>query len=193
VIGGLSEGGYGALNVALHHLDAFSGAQSWSGYFEQTATGAFTGASPARLRADSPLAEIPGVAAQIRGQGFRAWLYQGRTDFTAAWRITTFGAALAQAGADVRVGFFRGGHDWGLWRAQVPRMLGAASRWFARDPASTRPALVQVGHPLAPGVLHRILYDPRRHCLIRHPPPGFKFPHYCDAIRAAHGLGAHSP
>jgi enterochelin esterase-like enzyme len=33
---GLSAGGYGAVLVALHHLDRFSVVESWSGYFHAT-------------------------------------------------------------------------------------------------------------------------------------------------------------
>ena len=33
---GLSAGGYGAVLVALHHLDRFSVVESWSGYFHPT-------------------------------------------------------------------------------------------------------------------------------------------------------------
>jgi S-formylglutathione hydrolase FrmB len=148
VIAGLSEGGYGALNIALHHLGAFAGAESWSGYFQQTPTLPFTGASPTTLRANSPLDEIRTDAAAIRRHGFRAWVYQGLSDRqTAPAREVQFTRRLAASGADVHFGFFPGGHDWGLWRAQVPRMLGAASRWFSTPPGRSRPALVDANRP----------------------------------------------
>ncbi|TMM04423.1 MAG: esterase family protein [Actinobacteria bacterium] len=179
-LAGLSEGGYGALNITLHHLHVFSVAQSWSGYFDQTPTEPFIGASDAQLLANSPSAEVPLKARAIRRLGLRAWLYQGRTDFTAPWRIRHFAAELHSAGADVHYGFFPGGHDWGLWRAQVPRMLVAASRWFGRSPRlARRSELARVGHALPHSVWHRLLFNPRRRCAIRHPPPGFKFPSYC--------------
>jgi enterochelin esterase-like enzyme len=149
-IAGLSEGGYGALNIALHHLDAFSIAESWSGYFQQTPTQAFTGASPAFLRANSPVDEVPRLVPPIRRLGFRAWLYQGLSDPAPAQRLTQFGRRLAGAGAAVRFGFFPGAHDWGLWRAQVPRMLQAVSDWFGRSPERTRPSLAEVGAPPPP-------------------------------------------
>src|SRR4051795_5015676 len=57
-IGGDSEGGYGPVNVALHHLDVFSVIQGWSAYFTQTPTGPFTGAPAATLRANSPAAYV---------------------------------------------------------------------------------------------------------------------------------------
>ena len=183
-IAGLSEGGYGALNVALHHLELFSAVESWSGYFNQTPTGPFAGAALATVRANSPAAYVPRLAPRIRHLGFRAWLYQGKTDFTAPWRIRRFGFELHRAGADVHVGFFPGGHDWELWRAQVPRMLLAAGSWFSHAPRTDRGHFVQLGHRLPHAVLHRILFNPRRHCLIRHPPPGFKLPSYCAAYRA---------
>jgi enterochelin esterase-like enzyme len=146
-IAGLSEGGYGALNIALHHVAAFSIAESWSGYFRQTPTQAFTGASLAALRANSPLDEVPRLAPEIRRLGFRAWLYQGLSDPAAPSDLIQFSRRLAAAGAAVRFGFFPGGHDWGLWRAEVPRMLRAASDWFGRPPARTRPGLLEVGAP----------------------------------------------
>lgn len=145
VIAGLSEGGYGALNIALHHLGAFSGAQSWSGYFVQTPTQSFTGASRGVLRANSPLDELRALAPAIRRTGFRAWVYQGRSDPAPPSDEIEFSRRLAEAGAAVHFGFFPGAHDWGLWRAQVPRMLVAAGQWFAAPAERTRPSLVEVG------------------------------------------------
>jgi len=179
-IAGLSEGGYGALNVTLHHLRRFSVVESWSGYYDQTPTEPFTGASRAELLANSPSWEVKREAHAIRRLGVRAWVYQGLTDFTAPWRIKRFAAELHRAGADVHYGFFPGGHEWGLWRAQAPRMLIAASRWFATPPQLASLATLEaVGHALPHSVWHRLLFNHKRRCSIRHPPPGFKFPRYC--------------
>ena len=147
VIAGLSEGGYGALNIALHHLSAFSGAQSWSGYFLQTPTQSFTGASTAALRANSPLVEVVRRRRAIRRLGFRAWVYQGYADSAPRAAERRFVRVLAGTGAAVHYGFFPGGHDWGLWRAQIPRMLLAAGHWFATPAGDTRSELVSVGSP----------------------------------------------
>jgi S-formylglutathione hydrolase FrmB len=43
---GLSAGGYGAVSLAMHHLDDFSVIESWSGYFRPT--------NPAGHRGDPP-------------------------------------------------------------------------------------------------------------------------------------------
>jgi len=131
VIGGLSEGAYGAANIALRHLGLFKGFQSWSGYFRETPTGAFAGASPAKVEANSPAAYLPAMAPRIRRSGIDAYIYVGSADHHGLPLARQFEGELAAAGAHVRSGVFPGGHDWGLWRAQLPHMLEVASGWFA--------------------------------------------------------------
>jgi enterochelin esterase-like enzyme len=184
-IAGDSEGAYGALNVALHHLDVFSVTESWSGYFMQTPTSVFSHASPAMLAANSPADYVPSMAPLIHRLGFRAWLYQGHTDSEPAATLVGFSQELHAAGADVRYGFFPGGHDWGLWRAQTPRMLVAASRWFAQRPGA-HAALAGVGHALSPAQLQRVLARRRRHCLALRPGPGVHIYRTCRRYRARH-------
>ncbi len=132
-IGGLSEGGYGALNIALHHLDTFSTVESWSGYFTQTASGPFRGASGAQLRANSPASYAGGLGPRLRRAPLHVFLYGGNRD-----RDTTpmpgFAAGLRAAGADVTYRVYPGGHDWRLWRAQVPQMLRYAGAQIGARP-----------------------------------------------------------
>lgn len=157
-IGGLSEGGYGAINVALHHLALFSVAQSWSGYFRQTATGPFAGASRTVLAANSPALEVRHLRRAIRRLGLRAWVYQGNHDDIAPWRTRAFAHELHAAGGDVRYAIFRGGHDWGLWRREIPRMLRAASGWFGEVPRrGSQTRLYRVAH-------ERFAHGGGRHC-----------------------------
>ena len=137
-LGGLSMGGYGALNVALHHLRTFAVAESWSGYFKQTPTGPFVGLGSIALAKNSPVSYVPSLSSRIRRLGLRAFVYQGMRDDMHPGEIRAFSAELARAGADVRWGFFPGGHGWGLWRHELPRMLQAASHWFAQSPALAR-------------------------------------------------------
>jgi enterochelin esterase-like enzyme len=156
-IAGDSLGGYGAMNVGLHDLGSFSVIESWGGYFTQTPTGVFAGATQAQLDAASPAAYVSSLAPRIRRLGLRAWLFQGRTDsHDDPQLMLDFAAQLRAAGAGVNVGFFPGGHDWGLFRAQMPRMLIAASRWFGERPRSRAPWLRQVGRPLPEQSLLRI-------------------------------------
>jgi enterochelin esterase-like enzyme len=187
-IAGLSEGGYGAINVGLHDLGTFGVVQSWSGYFDQTPTGPFAGLPPATVAANSPARYVGALAPRIRRLGLHVWLYQGLTDFIAPWRIQRFAGQLFDAGADVRFGYFGGGHDWGLWRRQVTRMLVATSRWFA-EPAATaaaRRTIASVGRPLPHALWVKILFDPRRRCTIKHPPRGFHYPRKCKRFWRLH-------
>jgi enterochelin esterase-like enzyme len=155
-LAGDSEGAYGAVNVALHHLGLFSVVESWGGYFTQTPTGVFKGASPATLAANSPASYVASLAPQIRRLGLRAWLFQGRTDPASPALVRGFSLALHRAGADVRLGFFPGGHDWGLFRAQTPHMLAAAGRWFEQRPGG-RTRFAHTGRALSATTLHGIL------------------------------------
>lgn len=121
-IAGNSEGAYGAVNIALRHLDTFSLAQSWSGYFTQTPSGVFAGASPAQLAAASPQAYVGSLRAQIARYPLRAYLYGGRKDPDTR-QLAPFSSALASAGARVTSRIYPGRHDWGLWRARTPGAL----------------------------------------------------------------------
>jgi hypothetical protein len=188
-LAGVSEGAYGALNIGLHHLGAFSVIQSWSGYFTQTPSGPFAGAGPAQIAADSPADYVASLAPEIHRLGLRAWLLQGRTDWRSPILFRDFADTLHAAGADVRYGFFPGGHDWGLWRAQTPRMLIAASRWFSERPGR-EVSLGHVGTALSFAARERIR---AQRCLApltgRH-----RFLHpWCRGYRAALGLPAGLP
>lgn len=133
-LGGVSMGGYGAVNVALNHLQLFSVAESWSGYFTQTATGPYIGASQAQLNAASPTAKLPSRTRLIRRLGLRVWLYQGNHDDVSASAMRAFARQLRKAGAQVRSVVYPGGHNWALWSGQMSRQLQAASEWFAQSP-----------------------------------------------------------
>jgi enterochelin esterase-like enzyme len=133
-LSGLSMGGYGAVNIALHHLKLFSVAESWSGYFTQTPTGPFVHATRAELAAASPAHVVPALAPDIRRRGLRLWLYQGNHDDVPVSAMRAFAREVRGAGATVRADVYRGGHNWGLWRPRVPRALILASAWFAQPP-----------------------------------------------------------
>jgi enterochelin esterase-like enzyme len=145
-IAGLSEGGFGALNISLHNLAQFSVAESWSGYFNEQRAGPFSHEPTSVIRANSPMKYARAIAPAIRRLGYRAWIYQGQLDSNSPAHIRRMSEVLHAAGAEVHYGFFPGGHDWGLWRSQLPRMLIAASDWFATPPHRGSGAISAVGH-----------------------------------------------
>jgi S-formylglutathione hydrolase FrmB len=133
VIAGLSEGGYGAVNIALHHLRDFGGFQSWSGYFLNSArySAVLAGESPEQIAYNSPAELVPKLAPEIRRLGLHAFVYSGRGDHEPGrYQLPGFAAELRRAGADVGAAMYRGAHDWGLWRRQGRHMLELANRWF---------------------------------------------------------------
>jgi enterochelin esterase-like enzyme len=184
-LGGLSEGGFAGLNITLHHLAQFSVAESWSGYFNESRAGPFSNEPDAVIRFNSPAKYVRVVAPAIRRLGYRAWIYQGTLDSNKPAHIRNMSDELHAAGAEVHYGFFPGGHDWGLWRAQLPRMLIAASRWFATSPRSGASGFSHVGRAGSAAAIRRYDIARRHQCLLRRArarragrPPG----HPCQII-----------
>ena len=184
-IAGISEGAYGAVNIGLHHIGLFSVIQSWSGYYKQTPTGPFKGATLAALQANSPADYVAELAPRIQRLGLRVWLLQGQIDWHSPHALVAFAGALHTAGATVRYGFYPGGHDWALWRAQTPRMLIAASHWFSQRPRG--PATFGgSGHAPGSEAVRRRLF--RQSCLAMKVGGPVPIPGGCRAVRTAHGL-----
>jgi enterochelin esterase-like enzyme len=126
-IGGLSEGGYAAINLALHRPGEFGLVESWSGYERADDIRPIFGGRRALLRRNSPLAMLPLVAGEIRARHTYFWLYSGSTD-KLRFQNEEFARELASAGIPSRFRLVPGGHDWSLWRGQAGRALLVASR-----------------------------------------------------------------
>jgi enterochelin esterase-like enzyme len=125
-LAGLSEGGYGALNIGLTDPGEFGVLESWSGYVQADDLKSIFGGRPALLRRNSPIDVLPSVAARLRRAHVYVWLYSGSTD---RFRIQNrrFAALLAQERVPYHYYEVRGGHNWALWRAQSNRALLAAA------------------------------------------------------------------
>jgi enterochelin esterase-like enzyme/drug/metabolite transporter (DMT)-like permease len=133
VIAGLSAGGYGAINIALHHLNVFGSVQVWSGYFSQDRSGVFAAATNAELAYNSPIDYVRTLRAALATYRLRAFLYAGRGD-SASRQILPMARALTGQGAEVRYAIYPGGHDWQLWNAHLDQMLTLAGRDVRRPP-----------------------------------------------------------
>jgi enterochelin esterase-like enzyme len=128
-LAGLSEGGYGALNIGLHHPGEFRVLESWSGYERADNLRSIFGGDPALLTRNSPLQQLPRVAAALREAHTYVWFYSGSTD-RLRHQNAAFAAELARLGVAHRYFEVRGGHNWGLWRGNAARALLAAQRRF---------------------------------------------------------------
>ncbi len=148
VIAGYSMGGYGALNVALHHPSVFGNVQSWSGYFVQTRkfSTVFAHASRAELAYNSPLDYAPRLTRAVTGQyPLRVYMFTGRSDHDGRG-IGKLAAELRRAGVIAGYNRYPGGHDWQVWYSQVDPMMLMASRMVTHPlPVVSRPRFRRAG------------------------------------------------
>lgn len=125
-IAGLSEGGYGALNIALHHPREFAVVESWSGYMRADNIPAIFGGRPALLAYNSPARYLPRVAATLRRNGTYVWFYTGSRDRLLA-QNRAFAAELEQYRIAHRFFVDPGGHTWRIWRGNARAALSVAA------------------------------------------------------------------
>jgi len=126
-LAGLSEGGYGALNIGLHDPREFGVLESWSGYARADDIGTIFGHRRRLLRANSPLDTLAAAAPALRDGHVFVWFYSGSDDRFRP-QNAAFARALAAAGIAHRFRVVRGGHNWALWRGNAADAYLAASR-----------------------------------------------------------------
>jgi S-formylglutathione hydrolase FrmB len=128
-IAGLSMGGFGAVNVALHHPDVFSVIESWSGYFTQTPIGPFAGASRKTLDANSPAKYVSSLASRLAADPMHVLLYSSPTDKLHVQQAP-FASKLRSLRVPVETRLFGGPHNYALWSTQMGLALQFADRWL---------------------------------------------------------------
>jgi enterochelin esterase-like enzyme len=130
-IGGLSEGGYGAINLAMQHPQEFSVVESWSGYERAARNHSIFGRSLAGLELNSPLDRLQPDARVLRRLHTYFWIYTG-TDDSLRGQNEQFARALAKAHVPHRYLELAGGHNWALWRGMAWRSYLTAAQRLAR-------------------------------------------------------------
>jgi enterochelin esterase-like enzyme len=127
-LGGLSEGGYGAINIALHHPSEFGVVESWSGYELADPIRSIFGGEARLLDHNSPLLELPKLARALRRANTYFWFYVGSSDGRRLQRQNAaFAAELGRERILHRYFVVRGGHTWGVWRGHGDGALLAAA------------------------------------------------------------------
>ena len=130
-IAGLSEGGYGALNIALHHPGEFQVVESWSGYMQADNIPSIFAGRPSLLAYNSPSVYMPRVAATLRRRHVYVWFYTGSKD-TLRSQNEAFARELERYRIPHRFFVDSGGHTWRIWRANAAASLLAAQRGLGR-------------------------------------------------------------
>ncbi len=126
-IGGLSEGGYGAINIAIHHPGEFGLVESWSGYETADDLGSIFGHRKSLLVHNTPLDTLAGAAPALRRAHTFFWIYSGSTDRFLP-QNQAFATLLARNRLPYRFRIVHGGHNWALWRGNAADSYLAASR-----------------------------------------------------------------
>ncbi len=127
-IGGLSEGGYGAINIALHNPREFGVVESWSGYELPDEIRSIFGPNLELLEQNDPMTQLAGVAPLLRAGHTYFWLYSGASDKLRVQNVE-FARELTRERIPHRFFEVPGGHNWALWRAEATRAyLAAAER-----------------------------------------------------------------
>jgi enterochelin esterase-like enzyme len=134
---GVSAGGYGAMHIALGHLDEFSVVESWSGYFHPTdpsgtkplSLGSKAGDATANVHRQL-LAAKPRLAALPTFIAF----YVGRDDDRFAAENEQLDRQLSRASISHLFRVYPGGHEQVLWTREARSWLRLALAHLA--PAS---------------------------------------------------------
>jgi len=130
-IGGLSEGGYGAINIALRNPREFHVVESWSGYQRPARIPQIYGRKLQLMARNDPMLVLPHVAKELRRLGTYFWFYSGSLDH---FRFQNAAFAKELAAAKIEHRYFRvfGGHNWAIWRDQASAAYLAAATRLAR-------------------------------------------------------------
>src|SRR5579884_709026 len=127
-LAGLSEGGYGSLNIGLHHPGEFRLLESWSGYSKADPIPSIFGKSKQFYDYNSPLLMLKHVRKALRREHTFIWFYIAKKDHgfkENQW----FARALERDRIPHKYYVFvHGGHNWALWRGNAARAYLAASK-----------------------------------------------------------------
>jgi enterochelin esterase-like enzyme len=129
-IAGLSEGGYGALNIAIQHPGEFRVVESWSGYEQADPVFSVFGHDRALLKRNSPQLTVGAAARKLKLAHTYFWLYSGSGDRELK-QNNQFARTLAGLHLPHRYLVVHGGHNWALWRGHAAAAYLAASKRLA--------------------------------------------------------------
>lgn len=126
---GISAGGYGAMLLALHHLDRYAVVESWSGYFHPTNPEGTApldlGSTRANARA-SAHTYVKTLKRRLAATPTFIGFYVGSGDARFRSENEQLHRELQGAGVAHVFRIYSGGHDSTVWRAHAPEWLTLA-------------------------------------------------------------------
>jgi enterochelin esterase-like enzyme len=132
VLGGLSTGGYCAINLVLRHQDVFSGIVSHSGYDRpdhNLYTGDLFGSDRQAERANTPSQSLPTIPLT---KPLGVYLDVGASDGQSRDESLELSRIFQRRGVPVAFHDFPDeSHNWSVWRRNLSSSLPWVSSWFA--------------------------------------------------------------
>ncbi|HZU02343.1 MAG TPA: alpha/beta hydrolase-fold protein, partial [Ktedonobacteraceae bacterium] len=115
-LAGLSMGGFGAMNIAVHHPNLFGWVISLGGYYQAEATNSIWGHNAAYIRANSPLFTIQHTPA-----AWKLHIYLGAATLDQPYYKDTqqFMAVLDKLHIPYHFDLQKGYHSWRIWQIQI--------------------------------------------------------------------------
>jgi enterochelin esterase-like enzyme len=133
-IGGLSSGGWGAINVGLHNVDRFSILFSHSGYFHDKS-------GPA----NSPISYIKTIPLQAQKR-LKIYLDSGTSDTDEIKEAERFSQVLNKLKIHNSFRQFPGSHTWQYWREHLADSLTFVGKQFRASEIADRPNNLSVNN-----------------------------------------------
>ena len=117
-IGGLSMGGFGAMNIAVHHPDVFGFVIALGGYYR--AEGSIWGNNPAYIQANSPIDILPQMP-----QAWKLHIFLGAASKDQPYYNDTiqFTQVLQRLHIPYHLDIEDGYHAWTVWQVQLYKAL----------------------------------------------------------------------
>jgi enterochelin esterase-like enzyme len=126
---GVSAGGYGAMHLALKHLDQFGAVESWSGYFhptDPTGTRSLDLGSTGANAAANVHRQLQASRGRLRALQTFVAFYVGRDDTRFVGENRELNTELTRAGIPHVFRVYPGGHDQALWQRYAAPWLTLA-------------------------------------------------------------------
>jgi enterochelin esterase-like enzyme len=131
---GVSAGGYGAMHLALNHLDQFAAVESWSGYFHPTdpsGTKALDLGSPVANARANVHRQLQSSHGRLKTLPTFIGFYVGRDDTRFVAENRQLNLELSRAGIPHVFRVYAGGHDQNLWQRYATPWLTLALNHLA--------------------------------------------------------------
>lgn len=125
-LGGISMGGFGAMNDALRALGEFGAVTLWSPYFVSNTPLVDGPAGSVTWREDSPLYNLSPDLSRLAQYPIKISFYVGKSDEFEP-QDTSFAKLLTKDKLNYRFAVIPGGHDYALWRSELSGQL----RWLS--------------------------------------------------------------